>query len=165
MMLGVGSLTVVYSYENRCKNPGEGIEGKPSARNVLGGAQAGAVVDKLPVDIEDRVIPSSSNDEISIRIVRPQGNTDTLPVVVYFYGGWVLGDKDTHDRLIREIANGAKAAVIFVNYTPSPEARYPVAIEQAYAATKWVAENSTAINVDSSRLAVVGDSPRIFYNS
>ncbi|MFN6566021.1 alpha/beta hydrolase [Dendronalium sp. ChiSLP03b] len=129
------------------------------ARNVLRGAQAGVVVDKLPVDIEDRVIPGSSNDEISIRIVRPQGNTDTLPVVVYFHGGgWVLGDKDTHDRLIREIANGTEAAVVFVNYTPSPEARYPVAIEQGYAATKWVAENSTAINVDSSHLVVAGDS-------
>ncbi|MBH8576208.1 alpha/beta hydrolase [Nostocaceae cyanobacterium CENA369] len=129
------------------------------ARNVLRGAQAGVEVDKLPVDIEDHVIPGNSNDEISIRIVRPQGNTNTLPVVVYFHGGgWVLGDKDTHDRLIREIANGAEAAVVFVNYTPSPEAHYPVAIEQGYTATKWVAENSTAINVDSSRLAVVGDS-------
>ena len=72
-------------------------------------------------------------------------------------GGWVLGGFDTHDRLVRELANGAHAAIVFVNYTPSPEAKYPVALEQAYAATKWVTENGQTINIDSSRLAVVGD--------
>lgn len=78
---------------------------------------------------------------------------------MYFHGGgWVLGDKHTHDRLIREIANGANAAVVFVNYTPSPEARYPIAIEEAYAATSWVAENAPALKIDPARLAVVGDS-------
>lgn len=78
---------------------------------------------------------------------------------MYFHGGgWVLGGPDTHDRLVRELANDAHAAIVFVNYTPSPEAKYPVPIEQAYAATKWVAENGHTINVDSSRLAVVGDS-------
>jgi acetyl esterase len=128
------------------------------ARGVLSGAQAGDV-EKLPAGIEDRMIPGGPDGAVSIRIVRPQGNTDTLPAVIYFHGGgWVLGDKNTHDRLIREIANGANAAVVFVNYTPSPEAQYPVAIEQAYAATKWVAENGETIKVDPSRLAVVGDS-------
>jgi acetyl esterase/lipase len=73
-------------------------------------------------------------------------------------GGWVLGGFDTHERLVRELANKANAVIVFVNYTPSPEAKYPVAIEQAYAATKWVAENGKIINVNSSRLAVVGDS-------
>ena len=78
---------------------------------------------------------------------------------MYFHGGgWVLGDVDTHDRLIREIANGANAAVVFVNYSRPPEARYPVAIEEAYAATKWVSANGKTIHVDSSRLAVAGDS-------
>ena len=73
-------------------------------------------------------------------------------------GGWVLGGFDTHERLVREIANKANVAVVFVNYTLSPEAKYPVALEQAYAATKWVAQNGQTINVNSSRLAVVGDS-------
>jgi len=128
------------------------------ARAVLSEAQAGDVP-KQPADIHDCTIPTGSTGEIAIRIVRPQGNTDKLPVVMYFHGGgWVLGDRQTHDRLIREIANGANAAVVFVDYTRSPEAQYPVAIEQAYAATKWVAENGDSINVDSSRLAVVGDS-------
>lgn len=78
---------------------------------------------------------------------------------MYFHGGgWVLGDRETHDRLVREIANGAIAAVVFVDFTRSPEAKYPVAIEEAYAATKYVAENGRSLNLDSSRLAVAGDS-------
>jgi len=78
---------------------------------------------------------------------------------MYFHGGgWVLGDKETHDRLVRQIANGANAAVVFVEYTRSPEARYPVAIEEAYAATKWVSEMGQILNVDPTRLAVAGDS-------
>jgi acetyl esterase/lipase len=78
---------------------------------------------------------------------------------MYFHGGgWVLGGFDTHERLVRELANKANVAVVFVNYTPFPEAKYPVAVEQAYAATKWVAQNGQTINVNSSSLAVVGDS-------
>lgn len=78
---------------------------------------------------------------------------------MYFHGGgWVLGGSDTYDRLIRELANGAQVAIVFFNYTPSPEAKYPVPLEQAYTAAKWVAENGQTINVDPTRLAVVGDS-------
>ena len=73
-------------------------------------------------------------------------------------GAWVLGDKDTHDRLVREIANGANAAVVFVDFTRSPEAKYPVAIEEAYAVTRYMAEHGKTFNLDSSRLAVAGDS-------
>ena len=73
-------------------------------------------------------------------------------------GGWVLGGSDTHDRLVRELANGAQAAIVFVNYTLSPEAKYPVSLEQAYAVTKWVAENGQTINVNPSRIVVAGDS-------
>lgn len=128
------------------------------ARKVLDGAQAGPV-NKLPAQIEDRTIPGGPTGEISIRIVRPIKSSGKLPVVVYFHGGgWILGNKDTHDRLVREIANGARAAVVFVNYAPSPEAKYPTAIEQAYAATKYVAEHGQSLNLDSTRLAVAGDS-------
>jgi acetyl esterase len=128
------------------------------ARAVLTDAQAGPVA-KLPADIEDHIIEGGPVGQVSIRIVRPEGNKEALPVVMYFHGGgWVLGDKDTHDRLIREIANGAQAAVVFVNYTPSPEAQYPVSIEEAYAATKFIAENGKQFNLDAARLAVVGDS-------
>jgi len=129
-----------------------------AARKVLSDAQAGEVA-KLPVDIEERTVSADAGGEVSIRIVRPKGSVGVLPVVLYFHGGgWVLGDAATHDRLVREVAHGAGAAVVFVNYTPAPEARYPAAIEEAYGATKWVAENGAAIGVDSTRLAVAGDS-------
>lgn len=130
----------------------------PDARGVLTGAQAGPVA-KLPVDIEELTIPVGPSGQVSLRIVRPQGSQGVLPGVLYFHGGgWVLGDQNTHDRLVREIAHGAQAAVVFVNYTPSPEARYPVAIEEAYAALKWVAKNGDSLQIDADRLAVAGDS-------
>jgi acetyl esterase/lipase len=116
-------------------------------------------VTKLPADIEDLNLPVGPNGKVSVRIIKPKGNKETLPVVMYFHGGgWVLGNKETHDRLVREIANGAKAAVVFVNYTPSPEAKYPTSIEEAYASTKYIAEHGKDFNLDTSRLAIVGDS-------
>jgi acetyl esterase len=130
------------------------------ARKVLSELQAGTDVAKLPADIEDRTIPGGpGNQGVAIRIVRPAGRTEALPVIMHFHGGgWVLGGKDTHDRLVRELANGAHAAVVFVDYTPAPDARYPVQLEQAYAATKWIAGNGASLGLDPSRLAVLGDS-------
>jgi acetyl esterase len=128
------------------------------ARAVLDGLQAQAV-DMLAAVEEDMSIPGGPNGEVSVRIIRPRAATGTLPAVMYYHGGgWILGNKNTHDRLIREIANGANAVVVFVNYTPSPEAQYPTSIEEAYAAAQYVAENGDDMNIDSSRLAVVGDS-------
>ena len=128
------------------------------ARDVLNDTQK-MNIKKLPVDIDDQDIPVGPNGNVSIRIVRPKGSTENLPVVMYFHGGgWVLGNKNTHDRLIREIANGANAAVVFVNFTPSPEAKFPVALEEAYSATEYIAENGNNMNMDTSRIAVVGDS-------
>jgi Esterase/lipase len=130
----------------------------PEARKALVDLQSQAV-EKPHAQIEDRVIPGGPVGEISIRIVRPENAQGKLPAVMYFHGGgWILGDKDTHDRLLREIANGAQAAVIFVNFTPSPEARYPVAIEQAYGATQYAAEHGDELDLDPSHLVVVGDS-------
>lgn len=129
------------------------------ARAVLSNLQAAHSVAMLPADIENRTIPGGPNGQISIHIVRPQGNRETLPVVMYTHGGgWVLGGFDTHERLVRELANKANAAIVFVNYTPSPDAQYPIPLEEAYAATKWVAENGSSINTDATRLAVAGDS-------
>jgi acetyl esterase len=129
-----------------------------AARDVLAGAQAQPVA-KLPAAIEDTTFPFGPTGSVRIRIVRPQGASGALPVVMHFHGGgWILGDKETHDRMTREIAVGANAAVVFVDYERSPEARYPVAIEQAYAATKYVAEHGRELAVDPARLAIVGDS-------
>ena len=128
------------------------------ARKVLEDAQA-IDVRKLPADVEDRVLPVGPGGEVSVRIYRPQGAQGVLPVVMYFHGGgWVLGSKDTHDRLVRDLVNGTNAAFVFVNYTPSPEAQFPVPIEQGYAATKYVAEHGNELGLDPSRLALVGDS-------
>ena len=99
--------------------------------------------------------PYECDDLPQIPTVESSG---ALPGVMYFHGGgWILGDKETHDRLVREIATGAQATVVFVEYARSPEARYPVAIEQAYTATTWVAEHGASIGVDPSRLAVAGE--------
>ncbi|HWT98589.1 MAG TPA: alpha/beta hydrolase [Terriglobales bacterium] len=129
-----------------------------NARNVLAGAQSGPVA-KLPADIEAKTLPVGPTGKTKVYVVRPAGAKGTLPVVMYFHGGgWVLGDESTHDRLIRQIANGAHATVVFVDYERSPEAKYPVAIEQDYAATKYVAEHAKEFNVDPKRLAIAGDS-------
>jgi acetyl esterase len=129
------------------------------ARQVLVSVQRSVTLAKLPVESEDRTIQGGPTGEISLRIVRPQGSSGALPGVMYFHGGgWILGDKETHDRLVREIANGAQATVVFVDYARSPEARYPIAIEQAYVATQWVVDNGAAVGVDPTRLVVAGDS-------
>jgi acetyl esterase len=129
-----------------------------SARTVLLSLQRSVTVATLPADNEDRTIRCGPTGEIALRLVRPPGARGALPGVMYFHGGgWMLGDSETHDRLVREIAIGAQATVVFVEYARSPQARYPVAIEQAYTATSWVAEHGASIGVDPSRLAVVGD--------
>jgi acetyl esterase len=128
------------------------------ARQTLEDLQA-QPVEKMPAEVEDRQISGGPRGEVSLRIVRPAGASGRLPVIMFFHGGgWILGSKNTHDRLIREIANGAEAAVVFVNYTPSPEARYPVPIEEAYVATRYMAERGVEFNLDGARLAVAGDS-------
>jgi len=108
--------------------------------------------------IEDTTFPAGPDGFVRVRIVRPLAQIGPLPVVMYFHGGgWVWGDVNTHDRLVREIATGAQVAVVFVEMGRSPEVRFPVAIEQAYAATRYVAEFGAAHNLDGSRLAVAGD--------
>ena len=114
---------------------------------------------KQSAQIEDHTIPAGPGGKLKLRIFRPEGAAGRLPVVMYFHGGgWVLGDADTYDYYMRELTNGCGAAVVFVEYSRSPEARYPVAAEECYAATQWVAEHGGEINLESSQLAVAGDS-------
>jgi acetyl esterase len=128
------------------------------ARSVLERAQS-TPVGKPSAQIEDIAFPVGPTGSVPVRIVRPAGTAEVLPVVLYFHGGgWVLGDRDTHDRLVREIAVGVAAAVVFVDYARAPEAHYPVAIEQAYAATRYVVDQSASLRIDPLRLAVAGDS-------
>jgi len=128
------------------------------ARAVLSGAQAGVKVDVSGIRVERRTI-QADGQPLEIRVVRPEGAKGELPVFMFFHGGgWVLGDYPTHERLIRDLVVGSGAAAVYVDYTPSPEARFPTAINQAYAATRWVAEHGKEIGVDGSRLAVAGNS-------
>jgi len=128
------------------------------ARKVLDGAQSDPAP-KLPAHIEDTSFPVGPTGTVSVRIVRPEGAGEALPVILYHHGGgWILGGKNTHDRLVREIAGGVQAAVVFIDFDRSPEARYPVPTEQAYAVADYVAKNAKALNMDGSRLALAGDS-------
>jgi len=90
------------------------------ARKVLEDLQA-INVKKLPADLEEKVFPVGPTGEVPVRIYRPAGEQGLLPVVMYFHGGgWILGSKHTHDRLVRDLVNGTNAAFVFVSYTPSP---------------------------------------------
>ena len=118
-----------------------------------------ADIAKPDVDVSDTTVPGGPSGEVSIRILRPRGTSGPLPVIVYIHGaGWVFGNAHTHDRLVRELAVGSHAAVVFPNYSLSPEAKYPTAIEESYAVAAWVAEHGVEQNLDPTRIAVAGDS-------
>ncbi|MFL1512936.1 alpha/beta hydrolase [Pseudomonas prosekii] len=128
------------------------------ARAVLSGAQNSVKVDLSGVEVSERSIKVGEQN-VNLTIVRPAKVKGQLPVFMFFHGGgWVLGDYPTHQRLIRDLVVGSGAVAVYVNYTPSPEAQYPTAINQAYAATRWVAEHGKEIGVDGQRLAVAGNS-------
>ena len=154
---GVERNTQVF-LEALAKGGGQPLEtlSPADARAVLVGAQADA---KLPpADVGEKTI-TIDGKPLKLTIVRPAGTNGVLPAFMFFHGGgWILGDFPTHERFVRDLVADSGAAAVFVNYTPSPESRYPVAINEAYAATKWVAENGAQINVDGKRLAVAGNS-------
>lgn len=128
------------------------------ARAILARAQLGPV-GKPRAEVEDLTFPVGPTGAVKVRITRPPGSGQALPIVMLFHGGSpVVGDMQTHDRLMREIAVGVGAAVIFVDYDRAFESAFPVAIEQAYSATKYVVDEASRLNVDANRLAVVGDS-------
>ena len=128
------------------------------ARAVLTGAQASVKVDLSGIEVKERTI-QANGESIRLQVVRPANVKGDLPVFMFFHGGgWVLGDFPTHQRLIRDLVVGSGAVAVYVDYTPSPEAHYATAINQAYAATRWVAEHGKEIGVDGKRLAVAGNS-------
>ncbi|MFI1282641.1 alpha/beta hydrolase [Streptomyces sp. NPDC020858] len=130
-----------------------------NGREILDGLQAGQGVAKPAVDEEWVQVDAGQYGQVRARIIRPEGVTKTLPVVLYIHGaGWVFGDETTHDRLVRELATGSEAAVVFPVYDLAPEAKYPTQIEQNYAVGKWIVQNGEERNLDASRMAVCGDS-------
>lgn len=128
------------------------------ARKVLEGAQASVKPDISGVEVSERTV---EEDGITVKlfIMRPSGIDGVLPAFMFFHGGgWVIGDFPTHQRFIRDIVVNSRVVAVYADYTRSPEARYPVALNECYAATKWVAANGAEIKVDGRRLAVVGNS-------
>jgi acetyl esterase len=132
--------------------------GPEKGRIAFEEVQAGQI-SKLQVDIEDLTIADGPSERVSLRILRPQNCQAALPVIIYIHGaGWVFGSKQTHDRLMRELAVGAGAAVVFPEYRLSPEAKYPTAIEECYSVVQWVAEHGREHGMDAERIALGGDS-------
>jgi acetyl esterase/lipase len=127
-------------------------------RKAVDEVQSGEI-DKPAIDEEWVTVPGGPTGGVRVRIVRPAGARGTLPVVLYIHGaGWVFGNAHTHDRLVRELAVGAGAAVVFPEYDLSPEARYPVAVEQNFAVARWIVAEGAAKELDATRIAVAGDS-------
>ncbi|WP_328779660.1 alpha/beta hydrolase [Streptomyces canus] len=132
--------------------------GPVEGRKTVDEVQSGEIA-KPAVDEEWVTVQGGPTGSVRTRIVKPAGATGTLPVVIYIHGaGWVFGNAHTHDRLVRELAVGTGAAVVFPEYDLSPEARYPVAVEQNYTVARWVVEQGAAKGLDATRIAVAGDS-------
>jgi acetyl esterase len=150
----------VKSFLQPLNGGGPGLETYPvkDARNVLVNAQASVKVDMSGIDESEKTI-TTDGFTLKLNLVRPIGVTKKLPVFIFIHGGgWVLGDYPTHKRLVRDLVVASGYAAVFVNYTPTPDAHYPRAINEIYAATKWVTEHGDAINVNGGKLAVVGNS-------
>ncbi|MBF6124525.1 alpha/beta hydrolase [Nocardia brasiliensis] len=127
-------------------------------RKAVDGVQDSPIF-KPEIDEEWITVEGGPTGSVRVRIVKPLGATEPLPVIVYTHGaGWVFGDAHTHDRLVRDLAVGVHAAVVFPEYDRSPEVRYPVANEQSYRVAQWVSTNGAEKGLDSSRIAIAGDS-------
>src|SRR2546428_3828962 len=131
--------------------------GPEQGRLALDQVQSGTIR-KPAVDMEDLTITDGPSAQVALRILRPQNAQAPLPVILYIHGaGWVFGSPQTHDRLVRELAVGAGAAVVFPVYRLCPEVRYPTALEECYTAARWVGRFGQEHGLDAGRLAVAGD--------
>lgn len=132
--------------------------GPEKGREAVDEEQSGEVEKQL-VDIQDLNIKGGPRGQVSVRLLRPQNRSGKLPVIVYIHGaGWVFGNAHTHDRLIRELTVGTQACVVFPEYSRSPEAKYPTAIEEIYAVLQWVVDQGEEHGFDTENLYVAGDS-------
>jgi len=139
---------------------GPGLETLPkdAARKVLVDAQNAFAVDLSGIDESEQIISQDGTD-VKINIVRPAGNSESLPVFIFIHGGgWILGDYPTHKRMVRDLVVLTGYAGIFVNYTPSPEAQYPKPLNEIFAVAKWVSNNGEIINVNPAKMGIVGNS-------
>ena len=140
--------------------PGPAVESlsEQDSRNLLINLQASVKVDLSGIDESEKTI-TQDGYVVKLTIVRPIGNNKKLPLFIFTHGGgWVLGDYPTHKRLVRDLVVASEYAAVFVHYALSPEAHYPQAINEIYAAAKWVSEHGDEINVDGKNMAAVGNS-------
>jgi acetyl esterase len=101
---------------------------------------------------------SGPAEQIPLRIYTPPLQKPAPALVFYHGGGWVIGDLESHDHVCRALANGAQCMVVAVDYRLAPEAKFPAAVDDCFAATRWVADHSTELGIDPARIAVGGDS-------
>ena len=119
--------------------------------NFTGDSQEVAKVENVKIPVDD-------GEEIGLRIYTPEGN-GPFPVFVYYHGGgWALGDLEVIDPILRSVTNEIGALVVSVDYRLAPEYKFPIPVEDCYAATKWVSENISRYNGNPNQIAVGGDS-------
>ncbi|MET3981849.1 acetyl esterase [Mucilaginibacter sp. UYP25] len=150
----------VRSFLKLLNNGGPGLETMTAedARKVLVNGQKAFPVDLSGIEVSEKTI-NSDGHTTKLNIVRPKGKKGLLPVFVFIHGGgWVLGDFPTHERMVRDLVVLSGCVGVFVNYTRTPEAKYPTQINEVYSAVKWVAEHGKEINVNGENLAIVGNS-------
>jgi len=136
----------------------------PTALEEMSPAEVRSIMDEMAaifpgpeVETEDRTIPGPGGN-IPVRVYRPEGD-GSFPVVVFFHGGgFVIGSITSHDATCRSLCQKSGATFVSVDYRLAPEHPFPAAPEDCYAATRWVSEHGAELDVDPSRLAVVGDS-------
>lgn len=114
---------------------------------------------EIPADVKDITIFTDIAGNVNLRVVRPKGNEEKLPAILYIHGGgWVIGDKNCFDMLIRKIAIHTNSVVFFPEYSLSPEEKFPKALEQIYAVLRYIYEEHEEFNIDQNRIAIAGDS-------
>ena len=114
---------------------------------------------EIPADVKDITIFTDIAGDVNLRVVRPKGNEEKLPAILYIHGGgWVIGNKNCFDMLIRKIAIHTNSVVFFPEYSLSPEEKFPKALEQIYAVSQYIYEEHEEFNIDKNRIAIAGDS-------
>ena len=132
----------------------------PPAARIQYAEMVAAVAGDPPrgVVTEDSTIPGPGGD-LPTRLYRPQDAEGPLPILIYFHGGgFVIGDRDTHDIPCRRLSLGAECLVVSVDYRLAPEHPFPAPVDDAWAATLWVVDHAAELGGDPARVAVGGDS-------
>lgn len=114
---------------------------------------------EIDADVADINVPAQDTQDIEVRVIRPKNSTEKLPVILYIHGGgWVMGGKESFDMLIRKLAVCTDSAVFFPEYSLSPEAQYPQALNEISRVLEYIYNNAKELNIDNTKIAIAGDS-------